>query len=347
MLGQPLGLRGRTMAACLLWTLVASLGCSASETTTAPRGAPTQLPRPASPETRLDASAAPVAPAAQPLERAPRATRVMRVSALAGSVRTDAPLTVGSEVGRDARLELGRAARLTLTLDDHVEVEIVGPALVRVLPDGEPALLLREGRLAVDVAPRGMRGHTAFWLATPLARIDVVDSARLVTRAGSTGAGELLVVSGHAYLAQADQAQLLRAGAAHCIGLAGPVPLPRGAATMVDALQRVSGAACSRSARGRADARAPMLEAALELVQAHQEQELAQLAEHTRRISLGGQGAEAMRRGLAHSAAQLARERGRAAALRAQLEAGLLADAPSAAHGATLARAAQLAPYTL
>jgi hypothetical protein len=247
----------------------------------------------------------------------------------------------------DAPLLLTRGARLTLSLDDYVRVELTGPALARALPGGRAALLVHEGALTVDVAPRGVHGtQSAFWLATPLARVDVADSARLVVRVSSKGAGELVVVSGHAQLALPESAQLLAAGAAQCVGPGGLSALSRPFSTLDQAAQLfASGPSCAGRTGTDAGQRERALADALDAVQQRERSEVSLLAEHARLVAVGDARAQAVRSALAGSAAVLLRERAWAAVQHAQLDAWLLGRAPTATEKDLLERAHRLAPY--
>lgn len=311
-----------------------------------------QSPQAESAARLVDASAQGTAPSPSPpspaalLPATPRPR--FQVRALTGRVsRGDTPLEQGAMLDDDAQLSLARGARLTLSLDDHVRVELTGPARVRALPRGQPALLVREGALTVDVAPRGRHGtHSAFWLATPLARVDVADSARLVVRVSPKGAGELVTVSGHAQLSLPEASQLLAAGAAHCVGPEGLGALSRPFSTLEQAAQVfASGPSCAGRAGTDGARRERELVSALDAVQQREQSEVSLLAEHTRLVALGDARAQAVRTVLAGSAAVLVRERAWAATQHAQLDAWLLGRAPTPAQKALLERAYRLAPY--
>jgi hypothetical protein len=244
-------------------------------------------------------------------------------------------------------LSLARGARLTLSLDDYVRVELTGPALARVLPGGRPALFVREGALTVDVAPRGRHGtESAFWLVTPLARVDVNDSARLFVRVADRGAGELVVVSGHAQLALPESPRLLAAGTAHCVGKDGLSALSRPFSTLEEAAQVFSrGPSCAGRSGTDGALRERALSDALDAVQQREQSEVSLLAEHARLVSLGDTRAQAVRGVLAGSAAVLVRQRAWATAQHAQLEAWLLGRAPTPSQKALLQRAFRLAPH--
>jgi hypothetical protein len=216
-----------------------------------------------------------------------------------------------------------------------------------VLPSGQPALLLREGALSLDVAPRGVHGtHSAFWLATPLGRVDVADSARLVVRASRRGAGELAVVTGHAQLARPDVALPLNAGAAHCVGPSAVPVLSRPFATLEQAVEVfASGPSCAGRAGAEPGQAERALERALDAVQQRERSELSLLAEHTHLVAVGDPRATAVRTVLAGSAGVLLHERAWATALRSQLEALLLGLSPTARQAKLLERANALAPY--
>ena len=272
----------------------------------------------------------------------------LRVSALSGRARNDAaPLTLDTRLAEGALLQLERGARVTLALDDYVRLVLLGPLLVRVLPDGQPALLLREGALSLDVAPRGVHGtHSAFWLATPLARIDVADSARLVVRASARGAGELAVVSGRALLAQPELALPLNAGSAHCVGPSGLTELSRPFATLEQAVATfASGPSCAGRTGADLGQRERALESALATVERREQSELALLAEHSRLVARADPRAAGLRSVLAGSAGLLMHERGWATAQRSLLEALLLGHNPTVRQTTLLEGAHKLAPY--
>jgi hypothetical protein len=272
----------------------------------------------------------------------------LRVAAQTGRVRSGAaPLVEGMELAADTTLQLERGARLTLSLDDYVRLSLQGPCLARVLPGGQPAILMREGALSLDVAPRGVHGtHSAFWLGTPLARVDVADSARAFVRVSTKGGGELVLVSGHAQLAGPESVLLLAAGSAHCVGTDGLSLLSRPFTTLEQAAQVFSsGPSCAGRAGTDSARREALLSAALDAVQQREQSEVSLLAEHVRLVSLGDPRAQGVRSVLAGSAAVLVRERAWARAQHAQLSAWLIGRTPTTQQQALLARAHVLAPF--
>lgn len=250
---------------------------------------------------------------------------------------------LSSTIEQPLELRLVRGDSLTLSLDDYVRVHLTGPALVRLLPAGRAALLLREGLVTVDVSPRGVRSTvSAFWLATPAVRVDVADSARLALRAYPDESTELSVVSGYLTLARPGEPVSLRADALVCATLDEAEVGPLGLATLELAEKRLE--------KTRSCARAPTsgrtlesaLAAQLERVSASVLREQAQLAEHDRLLETQDAGALSLRRALALTGAELLALRQGAAALRTQLEAGVLGHAPTEAVARLLSRAGEL-----
>jgi len=347
---RPAGRRGEGSRRIGLFALALLIACSSTRRASDPRDGGSLAQRVDAALSMVVAErAVETGTAPAPLARsAPGHT--LQVQALSGEVRSEAPVEVGSRIAPEATLTLARGARLTLALDDHVRISLLGPLVARALPEGAPALLVREGSFSVEVSPRGKRVGTAFWLATPLARLDVADSARLFARVAARGGGELVLVSGHVSLAQPETALLLAGASARCVGPAGLTELSRPFATLEQAWEVFSrGPSCApqnRGARGAPlDARVAPLAAALDAVEARAAREVSWLAEHSRLLALHDSKAQGIREQLAHSAALLSRERRWAAALRAQREAVLLGRPPTERENAELERARRLVPY--
>jgi hypothetical protein len=303
------------------------------------------------PRALLDETSPAKAPDASTHERRAVGSHTLRVQALSGTVEGahegEPPhaLAPGGVLTLPTTLTLARGARLTLALDEHVRLALRGPLVAQALPDHAPALLVREGTLTVEVAPRGKRLGAAFWLASPLARIDVAESARFFMRVAPRGGGVLALVSGHVQIAREAGALLLASVVARCITPAGLIDLNRPFGTLAEAEQTFGqGPSCAPNGGAPRDVRSQALGRALDAVQAGSGREAALLAEHERLVTLHDPGSRVLREQLARSAAVLSRQRRWAAALRAQREAGLLGRAPTDAQRSELARARALAP---
>jgi hypothetical protein len=284
------------------------------------------------------------------------------VTAIAGVLHGTEALALGDTFERARTIELERGASLALALDDFAALRVEGPALVSLLPEGEPALLLREGTVVLDVAPRGREATTsAVWLATPVARLDVADGARLVLRAHPARASELAVVSGHVRVEgrQEGEPALLTAGGRRCLTQRGGHTYDDGRFATLEAAERAlakTSPPCAAAARTRGAALRASVAAACATVHSAEERERRLLAEHARRLAaVKALGAARERRNdararelqgeLARGAAVLHRGRERARALRAQLEALLLGRAPDPTEAALREQARAVAPY--
>ncbi len=292
--------------------------------------------------------------AAQPRDTLRQAPRV-RVVAVAGqaSSRAEAPgpagaLAVGQTFERAARIELGRGAHVELALDDYVALRIQGPAMVSLLPDGEPALLVREGLVAVDCARTGRAGASPLWLALPTGRIEIADSVRLVVRAHALAASPLAVVSGHALVEPTDSAQeptLLGPSEARCLGSREARPWSGHFTTLEAAEQALATSApCAPDEVATEMYLTSALASALSQVDEAGARERTLLAEHARRVAARWGSALEVQAKLARSAASLQRARQKALALRAQLSALLLGGAPTQDENALLERARRVLP---
>ncbi|MDB4988905.1 MAG: hypothetical protein JWN04_4083 [Myxococcaceae bacterium] len=252
----------------------------------------------------------------------------MRVSAVVGAVHGQGvALAPDVELSEACTLSLERGASITLSLHDYVRVHIVGPALAQLLPEGEPAVLLREGLVTLDVAPRGARAITsAFWLATPTLRLDVPDSVRVAIRAFPDSASELSVVSGYLTVSQPRQPLAVPAGSSVCVSLVQAKLVPLHMATLELALASLSKArSCAPAARTSDDALERAHHSAAAAVAAAAEREREQLAEHHRQVSVDAGAALQLREQLAHLGAELTHLSDLSQALRAQHAARALA----------------------
>ena len=294
------------------------------------------------------------APLGEPARPKPR----MHVRAQHGTA-----LLVGTDIDQPLTVQLAQGDALTLSLDDYVRVHLTGPATAELLPAGQAALLLRDGLATVDVSPRGVRSSaSAFWLATPAARLDVADSVRVGVRAFPTGPTQVEVVSGYLTLSQAAAPLAMPAGAAGCATLEGAKLTSALSAT----LERAEAAlARARSCAPKARVTSALLESALtdqlHLVADALEHERVQLEEHGRLVAVSDAGtgdagttaaataaaanaekAREIRLALARTGAELLRTRERARALRAQFEASALGRELSAAEAPLLRHATKL-----
>lgn len=275
-----------------------------------------------------------------PAQRAPRLT----LRSVTGEVRANGvPLAAASELAGDSELVLARGAELRFALDDFAELALTGPATARVAPDAEPALLLREGLLRVDCAPRAARSTTsALWLATESARLDVVQSARFVLRARAGRAGELSVVSGYVDVRERGDQALTLARGARCLGADAR---PRNG--VFSELAQAEQALATRAlcAPTRLVSVAEPLRAALSELERSEAHERTLLAEHRQRAAAGDPRASEPPRELAVLASELLTQRARARALQASFEAERLAASLDAEQRALIERARRLAPY--
>ncbi|MDB4974490.1 MAG: hypothetical protein JWN48_2831 [Myxococcaceae bacterium] len=266
-----------------------------------------------------DAGSASAAPLGDPARLAPS----MRIAALQGQVESQGrALGEGATLVEATTLTLARGAVITLSLHEFVRLRIVGPAVARLLPEGEPAVLLQQGLVTVDVSPRGIRSTaSAFWLATPSLRLDVPDSVRVAVRAFESGATELAVVSGYLTVSQAHEPLAVPSGSSVCVTLEHTKLVALGVPTLELAESRLARAkSCAAGARARAQREAleRAYRSASSAVTQVSAREAEELKEHGRLVGTNPEQALALRAGLAHLGAELLHLRARAHALEAQ-----------------------------
>ena len=289
----------------------------------------------------LDAANA-AAPTARTTPREPG----FRVRGLRGSVVGTSSLP--EEIPRDYALELLADSTLTLALADYAVVRLHGPALVTLMPEGEPALYLRQGLVSIDSAPRAARvAARPLWVATPAARVEVVESARLVVRAHPDFSSELVVVSGDASVTHGEEPLLLAAGDMRCLSRPA-AKSPRRRLPTLEEAERVLGTSKSCPAKPRDDraVRERALDAACDAIEQAEERERMLLAMHAGLATARDVRAQSVQAQLARIGALRVRQRERVRALRAQLAAALLGATPTPIEAALLTRARALAPYT-
>jgi hypothetical protein len=255
---------------------------------------------------------------------------------------------LGSELAPDSELSLSPGTTLELTLDDYAAIRVLGPAFVRLLPDGEPALIVREGLVTVDSAPRAARStSSAFWLATPAVRLDVVQGARFVVRARAARASELAVISGHVELRSHEASVLLvGAGELRCLGEGMLAPTRAGPPLLhLERAELALQARSSCSAKPVSLGHAEPLENALALLGQNRAEEQALLAEHGKLVAAHAPEAQALPAKLATLAAGGLQQLQRARALRASFEAAQLSLPPGEQATRLRELARTLAPY--
>lgn len=252
---------------------------------------------------------------------------VLRVLARSGAMKDaaeDTALAEGTLLRRDRMVQLARGERLELGLDAYGTVRVHGPARLLLLPEGAPALLVREGVVSIDCAtPPGRRATSALWLATPHVRLDVAESARFVVRV-SEHATAFSLLSGQVTPTPGSP---LAAGEARCFSALGHDKLTlRGRASLESTERRLATQApCERAIRRTQGVRVEAaLELALDSVQSGVERERKLLAEHgrTRDADAGA----ALQAEIAHASADLLRVREEGRALRARYEAAHLGE---------------------
>jgi len=268
-----------------------------------------------------------------------------RVRALRGRVVGTGALP--EEVPRDYELKLDDDSTLTLALADYAVVRVHGPAVVTLMPEGEPALYLRQGLVSIDSAPRAARANERpLWLATAAARVEVVESARLVVRAHLDFSSELVVVSGHARVTYAEEPLALDAGEARCLSR----PLAKSARRRLPTLEEAervlaTSKSCPPKPRDERAARQRALDAACAAIEQAAERERMLLAVHAGLAAARDARAQSVQAQLARLGALRVRQRERARALRAQLATALLGATATPSEATLLPRARALAPY--
>jgi hypothetical protein len=297
------------------------------------------------------AGAAPRADATMPARTPVSPARVearLFVRELRGPVRDLGALAEGSELTPDHALVLARGDDVVLALEDYARIRLFGPARVQLLPEREPALLVHEGVVSVDCAPRAARStHSALWLADRHARLDVAASARFVLRASADKPSELAVVSGSVDVAPlVGVRELTLGGESRCLGSTNE---PSKAHVELAAAERAlrSGSGCGKGGADRMEL-AGVLARALGKLERYRGEERALLEQHAFALRSGSGDPESVRRNLAVLSAALLRERERGRALRASYEASRLATANEAAGSPEVElseRARTLIPY--
>lgn len=268
---------------------------------------------------------------------------------LRGPIRDLGGLAEASELLADQTLVLSRGDDVVLALDDYARIRLFGPARVQLLPEREPALLVYEGLVSVDCAPRAARStHSAFWLADRHARLDVAASARFVLRASTDGPSELAVVSGSVDVAvPSEPRELTLGGESRCLGRSSAPSKSYVELAAAERALRVASACGKRG--GDAMQLASVLASALTKVERYRSEERALLEQHAFALRSGTGDPEGVRRQLAVLSAALLRERERGRALRASYEASRLttdaADAAASLQAELTQRARALLPY--
>lgn len=286
-----------------------------------------------------------VEPAAQ---RAPapvvRRAPILKLVEIRGAI-AGRPAPVTDEEPRDRDVWLPEDAAVTLTYADVAKVRIEGPALFRLGPEGEPALLLRQGLVQVDSAPHGERaGERALWLATAFARIEVEGSARFVLRAFADFGAELSLVSGHVRVGEGGaEPTLVKAGDALC--LPGKRPPRRSGQTLEQTAERLAKTrSCPLKPRDERAPRERELTGACDAILSAEERERTLLAVHAGMVTSRDPRAPTVQAQLARMGAMRLRLREQARALRAELTTALLTRTTSV-DTPLLTRARELAPY--
>jgi hypothetical protein len=331
--------------------------------------APQREPKADAGQGRAESARAPVNSALASVRAATRLPRLL------SSELTDA--SAGTIMGADQRLELRADEDSSLTLEDYGALRILGPARLVVLPEAEPALLIGRGVAAIDVSSRSQRATpSALWLGTPVARVEVPESARLALRVYDDGGVRLIVITGRVSVALPDARELsLGAGDARCLTGAGVresserfVKLEAAERWLSEAAPclasppvikktlRARGAPPGNDAGGVADgqlstpldptlALEEQLASVLTAITRDSERERALVSMHQTLHTSDAAAASSLRAEVVQAAASLMRLRVRARALRAQLESASLREPPSAERALLLRRARQAAPY--
>ena len=295
-------------------------------------------PEPAAPE--------PAAPEAAALDAASPRVAALRVVASEGSV-TGVDSEAGLAGARPQLVRLARGARLQLALADHTRLTVEGPATLRVAPDDQPALLLREGVVSVDAAaPVRADLSSTLWIATPSARFETGQRARFVLRAGPR-ASMLALVSGGVRVRQRDRVQDLAAGGdvTHCLGARARWSHASLTGKLEQRAQRIT--KLPPCAGGVSEPTDALLAAELEALLTRQQQSEARvratLADHARRADSAPRAAAAQQRALAQQAAAAMQLGDELRARRSVLSARRLGSTPKALAD-LLARAREAAP---
>jgi hypothetical protein len=260
---------------------------------------------------------------------APPALR-MHVVALHGRPLADCTLARELDLPPACTLALAQGDALTLSLADHVRVTLQGPALARILPAGQPALLLHTGLLTLDVAPRGKHTlESAFWLATPTQRLEVPDQARVALRAYDNQATAIAVVSGFVSVREPELLFSMPAGSTLCTGGQHDALSPLRVTTLALAEAQLARAGTCAPERAGDDALERPLVTARNKVSEVEAAERALLHGHGELVARDPARAAAQRLELAHVGAELLTLRERERALEAQLEAARLSLPPA------------------
>jgi len=339
----------RLLALLLCWAVACTRATSSeSEPNVGSEAAASALSREAGSKVRSEPapSAAATAPARRSAPVHTLSVRSVR-GELALSSASAAQLAPGSVLREPSELHLQEGAVLELALDDHAAIRLRGPARLLLLPEGEPALLVREGLVTVDCAPRSARAtSSALWLATPTGRLDIVQGARFVLRARAERASELAVVSGHVDVRELGAARtLVGGGEPRCVGAASLARSKRPELAQLERAEQLLSASSACAATRVKVALAGPLTAALSALEASREQERALLAEHQRLLAEHAPQAQAVPRQLAELAAKGLGELETARALRASYEAEQLGRRASDEAESLTARARTHAPY--
>jgi hypothetical protein len=119
-----------------------------------------------------------------------------------------------AELPADTLLILGPEDACALNHPAGALLKLLGPARVLAAPESAPAVLVQEGILSLDLAPGALSPRSGFWLATPAARLELVQGARLALRVYPGGPSELLVISGVVRVEPAGEGEAARTIAA-------------------------------------------------------------------------------------------------------------------------------------
>lgn len=318
--------------------LLALWACTGGNTRTPSRdgGAPDVRPiaTPSlSPSTEPDA-------AFVPADRAPLTATDLQVMAMDGTV---SGIALDAAVDADRRVRLGPADAVTLSLGDYVRLRVLGPGTLQLAPEGAAALLLREGTVVVDVAPRGARaGERAIWIGTPGGLLEVAHAARFVVHAHADGASTVSVVSGNLRLSQGEEDTMLVADDARCLAPGSVRHLPLVVGNLEARTARLRQApSCAGRSPGDVAKQDAALAAKLDALAAKKALAARLVAEHARAVSAHADAAP-LQAALAREAAAVERLSAQVRAARVGVDARLADDEGARA---LRARARALAPY--